>query len=147
METDAKNKILILATLSGGYAGADAVGQIHKDYASNTYILPVKSPAMFSERFYLDSFDRGIDAILVMYSGTDCPYKGAADHTAKIINQTYPLMTERGIDTRRLRLVAICTVCTEPFMKEVRQMNQLLDEIGPVLKELARPSSPQEAPA
>jgi F420-non-reducing hydrogenase iron-sulfur subunit len=146
METDVKPKILILATLSGGYAGADAVGQIHKDYASNTYVLPVISPAMFSENFYLDSFERGIDAIIVMYSGTDCPYKGAADRTAKIINQTYPLMTERGINTRRLRLVAICTVCTEPFMKEVRQMNELLNEIGPVASELSRQSSTQEQP-
>ena len=147
METDVNTKILILASLSGGYAGADSVGQIHKDYASNTYILPVLSPAMFPEKFYLDSFDRGIDSIIVMYSGTDCPYKGAAERTATIINQTYPLMKDRGIDTRRLRLVAICTVCTEPFMKEVRQMNELLDEIGPVAKELSQPSSPQEQPA
>jgi F420-non-reducing hydrogenase iron-sulfur subunit len=147
METDTNTKILILATLSGGYAGADSVGQIHKDYASNTYILPVLSPAMFSEKFYLDTFERGIDAILVMYSGTDSPYKGAAEHTAKIVNQTYPLMTERGIDTRRLRLVAICTVCTEPFMKEVRQMNELLDGIGPIRGELSQQPSPQEQPA
>lgn len=146
METDAKTKILILASLSGGYAGADSVGQIHKDYASNTYILPVLSPAMFSEKFYLDSFERGIDAIIVMYSGTDCPYKGAAERTATNVNQTYPLMTERGIDTRRLRLVAICTVCTEPFMREVRQMNELLDEIGPIASELSQQPSLQEQP-
>jgi F420-non-reducing hydrogenase iron-sulfur subunit len=147
MEKDARKKILILATLSGGYAGADSVGQIHKDYASNTYILPVISPAMFSEKFYLDTFERGIDAIIVMFSGTDCPYKGAAERTSKLINQTYPMMTERGIDTRRLRLVAICTVCTEPFMREVRKMNELLEEIGPVAGELAQRPSPQEQPA
>ena len=46
-------------------------------------------------------------------------------------------MTERGIDTRRLRLVAICTVCTSAFMREVAQMNQTLAEIGPVRNELA----------
>jgi coenzyme F420-reducing hydrogenase delta subunit len=103
MGSDAKTKILILATLSGGYAGADSVGQLHTDYASNTYVLPVLSPAMFAESFYLDAFERGIDAIIVMYSGTDCPYKGAAERTAKLINQTYILMKERGIDTRRLR--------------------------------------------
>ena len=147
MESNGKTKILILATLSGGYAGADAVGQIHKDYASNTYILPVISPAMFSEKFYLSAFERGIDAIIVMYSGTDCPYKGASERTAKIVNQTYPLMKERGIDTRRLRLVAICTVCTEPFMREVRQMNELLEQIGPIRNEPTRQSSPQEQPA
>ena len=130
-------KILILATLSGGYAGADSVGQLHASYAPNTYILPVVCPAMFPEDFYLRAFERGIDAILVMYSGTDCPYKGGAERTAQLINKVYPLMTERGISTRRLRLVAICTVCTSAFMREITQMNQTLAEIGPVQHELA----------
>lgn len=147
MGSDAKTKILILATLSGGYAGADSVGQLHTDYASNTYVLPVLSPAMFAESFYLDAFERGIDAIIVMYSGTDCPYKGAAERTATLINQTYILMKERGIDTRRLRLVAICTVCTVPFLKEIRRANDLLDEIGPIKGELSQKSTPQEQPA
>jgi coenzyme F420-reducing hydrogenase delta subunit len=129
-------KILILATLSGGYAGADSVGQLHTDYASNVYVLPTVCPAMFPEEFYLRTFEKGIDAILVMYSGTDCPFKGGAERTAEIINRVYPMMKERGIDPRRLRLMAICTVCTKPFLKEVANMNMLLRDIGPVRNEL-----------
>lgn len=137
MGTEAKDfKILILATLSGGYSGADSVGQLHIDYPANTYVLPVVCPAMFPENFYLRTFERGIDAILVMFSGTDCPYIGGAERTAEIINRVYTLMKERGVDVRRLRLVAICTVCTKPFLKEVNQINELLDEIGPVKAEL-----------
>lgn len=131
-----KSKILILATLSGGYAGADSVGQLHEDYPANTYILPVMSPCMFPDEFYLRAFERGIDAIIVMYSGTDSPYKGGAERTAQLINSTYTKMKERGIDTKRLRLTAICTVCTKPFLKEVNQMNELLDEIGHVKDEM-----------
>jgi coenzyme F420-reducing hydrogenase delta subunit len=134
---DKKLKILILATLSGGYAGADSVGQLHTDYATNTCILPVICPCMFPEGFYLRTFERGIDAILVMYSGTDSPYKGGPERAAEIINRTYPLMKERGIDARRLRLVAICTVCTQPFLREVQQMNDLLKQIGPVRNEMS----------
>ena len=129
-------KILILATLSGGYAGADSVGQLHTDYASNVYVLPTVCPAMFPEEFYLRTFEKGIDAILIMYSGTDCPFKGGAERTATIVNRVYPQMKERGIDPRRLRLMAICTVCTKPFLKEVAEMNVLLRDIGPVRNEL-----------
>jgi F420-non-reducing hydrogenase iron-sulfur subunit len=132
-----KPKILILATLSGGYAGADAVGQLHADYPNNTYILPVICPSMFNEDFYLRIFKRGIDGVIVMYSGTDSPYKGGPERAAQIINQTYPIMKEQGIDTRRLKLAAICTVCTKPFLKEVNQMEDLLDEIGFVKDEMA----------
>lgn len=136
-------KILILASLSGGYAGADSVGQLHAEYAPNTYVFPCLSPCMFPEDFYLHAFERGIDAILVMYSGTDCPFKCAPERTAENINRTYPIMQKRGIDTRRLRLVAICSVCTKPFMREVEQMNELLREIGPVRGEIAAAPAPQ----
>jgi len=139
VETKTKSqdpKILILATLSGGYAGADSVGQGHLDYPTNVYILPVVCPAMFPEEFYLRTFAQGIDAILVMYSGTDCPYKGGAERTAEIINHVYPLMKKQGIDPRRLRLAAICTVCTKPFLNEIEGMNELLHDIGMVRNEL-----------
>jgi hypothetical protein len=59
-----KPKILVLATLSGGYAGANAVGQQHTDYPSNTYVLPVMCPSMFPPDFYLRSFEHGIDGIV-----------------------------------------------------------------------------------
>jgi F420-non-reducing hydrogenase iron-sulfur subunit len=130
-----KPKILILATLSGGYAGANAVGQLHSGYPTNTYVLPVLCPSMFPPEFYIRSFKQGIDAIIVMYSGTDSPFKGGPERTAKLVNETYPLMKEHGLDTRRLKLAAICTVCTKPFLKEVQLMDQLLQGIGPVKDE------------
>jgi F420-non-reducing hydrogenase iron-sulfur subunit len=134
-------KILILATLSGGYAGADSTGQVHMEYPANTYILPVMCPVMFPAEFFVRAFERGIDAIIVMYSGTDSPYKVEADGTAALINRTYTLMKERGIDIRRLRLAAICTVCVKPFLKEVNQMSELLKGIGFVKDEIVVPAT------
>lgn len=142
-----KPTLLILATLSGGYAGANAVGQMHADYPNNTYILPVICPSMFNEDFYIRIFKRGIDGVIVMYSGTDSPYKGGPERAAEIINKVYPAMKELGIDTRRLKLAAICTVCTKPFLKEVKQMEDLLEEIGFVKDEMAAFSPPKSVAA
>ena len=134
-------KILILATLAGGYRGADSAGQSHLEYPPNTYILPVMSSAIFPAEFYLRTFERGFDGIIVMYSGTDSPYKGESERAAEIINKAYVLMKERGLDTRRLRLSAICTVCVRPFLTEIQRMDQLLNEIGP----LPHPLNPEGA--
>ncbi|RPH61508.1 MAG: hydrogenase iron-sulfur subunit [Chloroflexi bacterium] len=134
-------KILILATLAGGYAGADSTGQVHMEYPPNTYILPVMCPVMFPPEFFVRAFERGIDGIIIMYSGTDSPYRVEADGTAVLINKTYALMKERGIDIRRLRLAAICTVCVKPFLKEVNQMADLLKGIGFVKNEIAAPAA------
>jgi F420-non-reducing hydrogenase iron-sulfur subunit len=144
METR-KPKILILATLAGGYAGADSTGQVFAEYPANTYVLPVMCPVMFPPEFFIRAFEHGIDGIILMYSGTDSPYKVEADGTAELIRRTYTLMKQRGIDIRRLRLAAICTVCVKPFLKEVKQMEELLAGIGLIRDEMAEPASPVAA--
>lgn len=141
-ETSSKStKILLLATLSGGYRGADMVGQGHMDYPPNTYILPVMSSAIFPPKFYIDAFEKGFDAITVMYSGTDSPYKGESEKTAQIVNEVYGKMKELNLDPRRLRLAAICTVCVRPFLEEVQRAEKLLDEIGSVPRPFTKPQA------
>jgi coenzyme F420-reducing hydrogenase delta subunit len=99
---------------------------------------------MFPPGFFIRAFERGIDGIIVMYSGTDSPYKVEAEGTAKLINRTYEMMKERGLDIRRLRLAAICTVCVKPFLKEVNNMHNLLNGIGFVKSELTSKPTPAQ---
>ncbi|WP_028325375.1 hydrogenase iron-sulfur subunit [Desulfatirhabdium butyrativorans] len=135
METGAQThegKILILATEACAYPGADSVGQAHAGYPANTYVLRVRSPVMFPERFYMDCFRKGIDGIIVMSCGEECPYPGAYKALAERIDRVYQLMKAEGIDLHRLRLTAICTVCNRAFLKEVNDMNRWIVEHGPV---------------
>ena len=124
-------KILILATESCAYPGADAVGQGHQSYPANTYILRVRDPVLFPEQFYLDCFDKGVAGIIIMSCGVESPYPGSYEALAQRIDRVYVLMQARGVDIRRLRLTAICTVCTRAFLNEVNRMNDLISELGP----------------
>ena len=126
-----EGKILILATETCAYPGADSVGQAHSSYPANTYILRVRSPVMFPEKFYLDCFEKGISGIIIMSCGEECPYEGAYNALAKRIDRVYQMMKARELDIRRLRLTAICTVCNRAFLKEINQMNTLVNELGP----------------
>jgi coenzyme F420-reducing hydrogenase delta subunit len=125
-------KILILATDTCAYPGANAVGQAHMSYPANTYILRVRSPVLFPEKFYLDCFAKGIGGIIIMSCGEECPYEGAYEALAARVDRVYKMMREKGLDIKRLRLTAICTVCTRAFINEVNNMNAVLDELGPV---------------
>jgi len=126
-----KGKILILATESCAYPGANSVGQTHSSYPANTYILRVRAPALFPEHFYMDCFKKGIGGIIIMSCGEECPYEGAYHALAKRIDHVYQLMKKADLDLRRLRLTAICTVCNRAFLKEVNDMNALVQELGP----------------
>jgi F420-non-reducing hydrogenase iron-sulfur subunit len=125
-----KPVILILATEACAYPGADSVGQAHQSYPDNTYVLRVRDPVMFPEKFYLDCFEKGIAAIIVMSCGVECPYEGAYEALSARIGRVYPMMRERDLDIRRLRLIALCTVCNRAFLKEVNEMNTLVHELG-----------------
>ncbi len=126
-----ENKILILATESCAYPGADSVGQAHSPYPANTYILRVRAPVLFPESFYIDCFKKGISGIIIMSCGEECPYEGAYKALAKRLDAVFAKMKAMEIDLRRLRLTAICTVCNRAFLKEVNQMDQLVRELGP----------------
>ena len=129
--TPNREKILILATETCAYPGANSVGQAHAGYPANTYIIRVRSPVMFPEAFYLDCFAKGISGIIIMSCGEECPYRGAYDALAQRVDRVYKRMKERNLDIRRLRLTAICTVCNRAFLNEVNQMNEVVKKLGP----------------
>jgi coenzyme F420-reducing hydrogenase delta subunit len=126
-----QEKILILATETCAYPGANAVGQAHMTYPTNTYVLRVRAPVLFPEKFYLDCFAKGIGGIIIMSCGEECPYEGAYKALAARIDRVYKMMKAEGLDPRRLRLTAICTVCTRAFVNELKKMNEVLAELGP----------------
>jgi F420-non-reducing hydrogenase iron-sulfur subunit len=135
-------RMLVIATLLCSYPGIDATGQAHMEYPPNTYVIPTPDPVMFPESFWLYCFEQGIDAVLIASCGTDSPYKGSFEQLARQIDRTYVQMKERDIDIRRLKLTAICSVCTKAFVKEVADMEAVLDELGPI-----GPVAPAPVPA
>ena len=125
-ESPGPGKILILATATCAYPAADAAGQAHLHYPANTYVLRVPSPVLFPDEFYYRCFEKGIAGILVLSCGPECPYIGAFDKLLARIDRVKLGLKERGMSPDRLRLSAICTVCTKPFLKEIDEMNALL---------------------
>jgi coenzyme F420-reducing hydrogenase delta subunit len=100
---------------------------------------------MFPEKFYMDCFKKGIYGIIIMSCGVECAYEGAYPALAARIEKLYPMMKEAGLDTRRIRLTGVCTVCTRAFVKEVNEMNRLVEELGPPARRRPRNSIPAPA--
>jgi len=122
-------KILILTTNISSYPGANTVGQARLQYSPGTSILRVPDPVVFPEEFYLNAFRKGVDGIIVMSSGSDCPYEGAYRRLSARIQRVYKRMKEEGIDPSRLKLTTICTVCKAAFLKEIAEMQQNLQKL------------------
>lgn len=126
MTKDSRPKILVITTNHSSYPGANAVGQARLSYDSNTYIIRVPDPVMFPEEFYLKALNNGIAGIIIMSSGSDCPYEGAYPRLAARIQSTYTKMKALNININRLKITTICTVCTESFLKEIANMEKVV---------------------
>lgn len=126
MKDPNKYKILILTTNVSSYPGANTVGQARLQYSPGTSIIRVPDPVVFPDDFYLRAFEKGVDGIIIMSSGSDCPYEGAYKRLSERVARVYQEMEARGIDRSRLKLTTICTVCKAAFLKEIKDMQDNL---------------------
>ena len=131
-------RLLMLATLSCAYPGADAVGKARLEYYPNVHVVGVPAPVMFPKEFYLRTFARGFDGIIVAACGSDCPSKNAYERLAERIDELVQVMKHGGLEIPRIRLTALCTVCIKSFLKEVDEMRTKLSPLGPVNRGVAR---------
>lgn len=123
-------KILVITTIMCSYPGVDNAGQQHLEYPPNSYVIQVPSPVIFPEEFYLRSFQKGIDGIIIMSCGEECPYSGAFKRLSLRVNKVMKRMKEEyELEPKRLKLTAICTVCAKHVVKEITEMDEYLRTI------------------
>jgi coenzyme F420-reducing hydrogenase delta subunit len=75
----------------------------------------------------LRAFEKGFDGVFIAADGSDCPYgESCTEKTGKIVSRTQEQMKKRNIETARLRMAAICSVCSESFVKQMKSFNEYL---------------------
>ena len=110
--TARKNRILLVAMARSSYLAADALGQMHLSYPAEVYIIKTLYPGILPSYFYTDSFAKGIDGIIIAAAGADCPIEASYKQLSENVSKAHAFMTEKGMNVKRLRLTAICSVCT-----------------------------------
>ena len=139
MTADYTPKILVITTIMCSYPGVDNAGQQHLEYPPNSYVMRVPSPVIFPEDFYIRSFQKGIDGIIIMSCGEECPYSGAFKRLGNRINRVMKRMkNEFGLEPNRLKLTAICTVCAKHVVKEITEMDEYLRTLTPAKELLSK---------
>ena len=139
MTADYTPKILVITTIMCSYPGVDNAGQQHLEYPPNSYVMRVPSPVIFPEDFYFRSFQKGIDGIIIMSCGEECPYSGAFKRLGNRVNRVMKRMkNEFGLEPNRLKLTAICTVCAKHVVKEITEMDEYLRTLTPAKELLSK---------
>jgi len=132
MEQKAGNKvpkILVFSTEKISDPAIDLAGLLKMHYPPTVYTISIPCSSAVKSQWILYAFEKGFDGVFIAADGTDCPYsEKCTDNTAQIIKQTHELMKEKGIKPERLKMAAICSVCSEPFVKHMKTFTEYLSQ-------------------
>jgi len=128
---DAAPKILVFSTNNISDPGIDLAGSSHMDYPPSVLIIPVPCSSGINPSWVLHALEAGFDGVFIAADGTDCAYLAdCTGRTAKIVQKTQELMERQGHDPRRLKMAAICSVCSESFVSHMENFDKALRELG-----------------
>jgi F420-non-reducing hydrogenase iron-sulfur subunit len=115
--------ILVFSTEKISDPAIDLAGLLKQHYPPEVDNISVPCSSSIKPKWIMHAFERGYDGVFIAADGTDCPYgESCAEKTAGIVSRTHELMREKGIDTARLRMAAICSVCSHAFVKLIKDL-------------------------
>ena len=120
-------KILVFSTDKISDPAIDMAGLMRLHYPPTVYTITVPCSSGIKPSWILHAYEKGFDGVFIAADGTDCVFgETCTQKTGAIVSMTHEQMKEKEIDPARLRMAAICSVCSEAFVKQVRSFNDYL---------------------
>ena len=124
-------KILVFSTEKISDPAIDMAGLLKLHYPPTVYTISIPCSSGIKPKWILYAYDKGFDGVFIAADGSDCSYgESCTEKTGKLVNHAQELMKERQIDPARLRMAAICSVCSESFVKQMKSFNEYLVKIS-----------------
>jgi coenzyme F420-reducing hydrogenase delta subunit len=120
-------RILVFSTEKISDPAIDMAGLLKLHYPPTVYTIAVPCSSGIKPRWIMHAYDKGFDGVFIAADGSDCTYgESCTEKTGQIVSATHQMMKDKNIDPARLRMAAICSVCSESFVKQIKSFNQYL---------------------
>lgn len=120
-------KILVFSTEKISDPAIDMAGLLKMHYPPTVYTIVVRCSSSIKPRWIMHAFERGFDGVFIAADGSDCPYgESCTEKTGHIVGTTHQLMKDKQMNPARLRMAAICSICSESFVKQMKTFNENL---------------------
>lgn len=120
-------KILVFSTEKISDPAIDMAGLLKLHYPPTVYTITVPCSSGIKSRWILHAYEKGFDGVFIAADGSDCVFgESCTEKTGEIVSRTMELMKQKGIEPARLKMAAICSVCSESFVKQVKSFNEYL---------------------
>ena len=125
-------KILVFSTNNISDPGIDLAGSSHMHYTPGVVVISIPCTSGIKPEWVLYAVQQGFDGVFIAADGEECAYlPDCSERTAKIMSDAQALLQERGLEPRRVKMAAICSVCAEPFANYMNEFSRALTDMGP----------------
>jgi F420-non-reducing hydrogenase iron-sulfur subunit len=123
-------RVLVFSTNAISDPGIDLAGSSHLHYSPGVVVISLPCTSGIKPGWILYALQRGFDGVFIAADGEECGFlPDCAARSARIAGDAQALMARAGIDGRRLKMAAICSVCAEPFARHVREFTASLGSL------------------
>ena len=100
------------------------------DYNPLVQVISIPCSSGIHPGWVLHALRAGFDGVFVAADGTDCAYlSDCTARTGKVVEKAQKMIQEHGIDPRRVKMAAICSVCAESFVSHMEKFSRELSGI------------------
>lgn len=129
-----KPKIIALICRWCASAAADLAGVSRLEYPSNVVPIRVPCSGRIDMQHIISAFENGADGVLIggCHIPADCHYISGNFKALKRVAMMKKLLSETGVDPRRLRLEWISAAEGARFADVIREFTEEIKKLGPL---------------
>jgi coenzyme F420-reducing hydrogenase delta subunit len=110
--------------------GIDLAGSAHLAYSPAVSVINVPCSSGIHPDWMVHAVQAGFAGVFVAADGGDCALiPDCTARTARNVERAQALLVERGLNARRIKMAAICSVCSESFVTHMKQFGEALRKL------------------
>jgi coenzyme F420-reducing hydrogenase delta subunit len=123
-------RILVFSTNAISDMAIDLAGSSHLDYPPTVQVIALPCSSGINPTWITHAIEAGFDGVFVAADGGECAYiPDCTARTGRLVEQAQNLLTQNGSDARRVKMGALCSVCSDAFVNHMKQFGRELEEL------------------
>ena len=124
-------RILVFSTNAISDMAIDLAGSSHLDYSPTVQVIALPCSSGINPTWIFHAVEAGFDGVFVAADGGECAYiPDCTARTGRLVAQAQGLLTRAGSDARRVKMGALCSVCSDAFVNHMKQFGKELEELA-----------------
>ena len=125
--TATRPRILVFSTNNISDPGIDLAGSQHLHYSPAVSVISLPCTSAIRPSWIVYAIEHGFDGVFIASDGDECAYlPDCGKRSSRAVTTAQTSLKAAGLGAQRVKMAAICSVCSENFVKHMGQFSEAL---------------------